>query len=140
MRGDQDGAAAPSERLARLYFELLGEGADPRMLDMLHSDVEIVLRKLGGPRTLRGKEEVADFLTDVPNAFPMLQTVADEFRAVDDERVVVQGRMRWMDHDRVLRDDPTVWALEFRDGLLYRSTPARSVAEAQAILATSAAS
>jgi hypothetical protein len=28
-----------------------------------------------------------------------------------------------------------IWALEFRDGLLYRSTPAHSVVEAEALLA-----
>jgi hypothetical protein len=31
-----------------------------------------------------------------------------------------------------------IWALEFREGLLYRSTAARSVSEAQAILARGA--
>jgi hypothetical protein len=39
-----------------------------------------------------------------------------------------------MDEDRILRDDPVVWALEFRDGLLRRSTPTHSVAEARALL------
>jgi hypothetical protein len=62
------------------------------------------------------------------------ETAAEEFHAIDDERVVVEGRMRWMDHDRALRDDSMFCALEFRDGLLYRSTPARSSSEAHAIL------
>jgi ketosteroid isomerase-like protein len=139
MRGHQEAAEPPSERLARLYFELAGEGGDPKMLDVMHPDVEILLRKLGGPRTLRGKEEVADFLFDLHESFPMFQSVAEAFRVVDDERVIVEGRMRWMDDDRVLRDDSMIWALEFRDGLLFRSTSARSVAEAHAILAASAA-
>jgi len=39
-----------------------------------------------------------------------------------------------MDNERVLRDDPMIWALAFRDGLVWRSTPAYSVAEAEAIL------
>jgi hypothetical protein len=45
-----------------------------------------------------------------------------------------------MDDERVLRDDPMIWALQFRDGLLFRSLSARSVIEAQAILAAGAAS
>jgi hypothetical protein len=49
--------------------------------------------------------------------------------------VVVEGRMRWIDEERILRDDPVIWALEFRDGLLVRSLTAQSVLEAQALLA-----
>jgi hypothetical protein len=45
--------------------------------------------------------------------------------------------MRWMNEDRILRDDPVILALEFRDGLLFRSTPAQSVLEAQAMLSAS---
>lgn len=104
------------------------------MLEIMHPDVEIILRKLGGPRTLRGKAEVARFLDELPEMFSVYQAVAEEFQAVDDERVVVEGRMRWMADDRVLRDDSMFWALEFRDGLLFRSTPARSPSEAHAIL------
>ena len=62
------------------------------------------------------------------------ETHPDVFRPIDEERIVVEGRMRWMDDERVLRDDPMIWALEFRDGLLYRSTPAHSVLEAEALL------
>lgn len=105
------------------------------MLEIMHPDVEIVLRKLGGPRTLRGKHEVARFLDELPERFSVYESVAEEFRSVDDDRVVVEGRMRWMDDNRVLRDDSMIWALEFRDALLFRSTAARSVTEAQAILA-----
>ncbi len=43
--------------------------------------------------------------------------------------------MRWIDDDRVIRDDPIVWALEFRDDLLLRLVPARSAIEAETILA-----
>ncbi len=106
------------------------------MLDIMHPEIEVVLRKLGGPRTLRGKAEVAAFLDELPETFPVYQTVAEEFEPVDEDRVVVLGRMRWMDEERVLRDDSMIWALEFREELLFRSTPARSVNEAHAVLAT----
>jgi ketosteroid isomerase-like protein len=127
---------AVSERLAREYFALAGEGGSPRMLEIMHPDVEIVLRKLGGPRTLRGKAEVEAFLEELPSLFSVYETVAEEFQPIDDDRIVVQGRMRWMDDERVLRDDAMIWALEFRDASLYRSTPARSVNEAHTMLAT----
>jgi ketosteroid isomerase-like protein len=135
MADDNAGAQSPSERAARLYFELVSESGDPRVLDLLHPDVVFHLRKLGGPRTLHGKEEVARFLEELPERFPVYQSFAEEFRVVDEDRVIVEGRMRWMDNDRVLRDDSVIWALEFRDGLLYRSTTARSLSEAHAVLA-----
>jgi hypothetical protein len=41
------------------------------------------------------------------------------FSALDEERIVVAGRMRWIEDERVIRDD---WAIEFRAGLLPRSS------------------
>jgi hypothetical protein len=41
-----------------------------------------------------------------------------------------------MDDERVLRDDPRGWALEFRDGLLIRSVPVHTVSEAELILSS----
>ena len=43
--------------------------------------------------------------------------------------------MRWIDDERVIRDDPAVWAMEFRDGLVLRFLPARSALEAETLLA-----
>jgi ketosteroid isomerase-like protein len=138
MGEGQGSAEPPVVRLARRYFELAGDGADPGMLELVHPNVEIRIRKLGGRRTLRGKDEVAAFLEEVPTRFPVLESVAEEFKPVDEDRIVVEGRLRWMDEERVLRDDPMIWALEFRDGLLFRSTSVRSVSEAHAILAVDA--
>ena len=81
---------------------------------------------------LRGREEAEAFLDEIADEF--VELVADECRPLDDERVVVEGRRRTIDDERVLRDDPMILAMVFRDGLLWRSTPAESVAEAEAIL------
>ena len=62
------------------------------------------------------------------------ETVAEIYRPLDEDPIVVEGRIRWSDEERVLRDDPMIWALEFKDGLLYRSAPAQSVLEAEAML------
>jgi len=56
------------------------------------------------------------------------------YQALDDDRIVVEGRIRWIDDDRVIRDDPVTWAMEFRDGLLIRAIPARTLVEAETIL------
>lgn len=120
-----------SERLARRYFSLYARGETERLLELVHPDVEIVLKSAGG-EVLRGRDAVAAWLGETASRFH--ETHPDVYRPVDDERVVVEGRMRWMDEERVLRDDPVIFALEFRDGLLFRSTPAQSVLEAHALL------
>jgi ketosteroid isomerase-like protein len=126
------------ERLARLYFALAREGDVPKLLDLLDPDVQITLKTRGG-RVLRGREEVASYLDELAETRLVYETTEERYHVVDDDRVIVEGRVRWMDEERVLRDDPVTWAIEFRNGLLLRSTPARSVGEAQAILATGAA-
>jgi hypothetical protein len=98
---------------------------------MVHPDVEIVLKSAAG-EILRGRDAVAAFLEETAARFH--ETHPDVFRPLDDERIVVEGRMRWMDEDRILRDDPVIWALEFRDGLLFRSTPTQSLLAAHALL------
>jgi ketosteroid isomerase-like protein len=121
-----------SERLARRYFALDARGEIERLLELVHRDVEIVLKSTAG-EVLRGRDAVAAFLEATASRFH--ETHPDVYRPLDDERIVVEGRMRWMDEERILRDDPVIWALEFRDGLLFRSVPTQSVLEAQAILA-----
>jgi ketosteroid isomerase-like protein len=127
----ESGGTRESERLARRYFTLYARGETERLLELVHPDAEIVLKSAGG-EVLRGRDAVARFLDETAGRFH--ETHPDVYRALDDERVIVEGRMRWMDEERVLRDDPVVFALEFRGGLLYRSLPATSVLEAQALL------
>jgi ketosteroid isomerase-like protein len=131
----EDGTVPPeSERLARLYFELARRADTAKLLELLHPDIEISLKSRSG-ETLRGREDVARYLSELSEARSMMESTAERFRVVDDGRVIAEGRLRWMDENRILRDDPVVWALEFREGLLLRSTPTRSVGEAEAILA-----
>jgi ketosteroid isomerase-like protein len=124
-----------SERLARRYFSLFQRGETARVLELVHPDVQIVLKSVRPGDVLRGREAVAEFVDDIGGRF--YESQPDVFRPIDDERIVVEGRMRWMDEEHVLRDDPMIWALEFRDGMLYRSTPAQSVVEAEALLSGS---
>jgi ketosteroid isomerase-like protein len=129
-----DRGVVESERLARRYFALSRHGAMQEVLDLIHPDVEIVLKSTRPGEVLRGRQDVVEFVDEISGK--VYESVAEVFRPVDEIRVVVEGRLRWMDDERVLRDDPMVWALEFRDGLLWRSTPAHSVLEAEAIFAS----
>ena len=91
--------------------------------------------KTEGDEWLQGADAVARFLDRRADA-PIYEAIDELYHPFDDERVVVEGRLRWMEErDRTLRDDAAIWAMEFRGGLLYRSVAVRSVAEAEAVLA-----
>ena len=120
-----------SERLARRYFGLFGSSVDETMLEIVHPEIELVLKTRPGD-VLRGREAVAEFVREIADRF--YEAVADVYRPIDEHRIVVEGRMRWTDDDHVMRDAPIVWALEFRDGLLVRSVPAQTALEAESIL------
>ena len=124
-----------AERLARRFFALHQQGETARMLDLVHPEVEWVLMTIRPGEVLRGRDEARVFLDEIADEF--IELVAEEFTPVDGERVVVEGRRRTIDDDRILRDDPMILALVFRDGLLWRSTPAQSIAEAEALLSGS---
>jgi hypothetical protein len=124
-----------SERLARLWFEA---GRDPdfprRLKELLHPEIAVALKTEDG-EWLRGADAVAGFLDRRAGA-PVYEATDEVYHPLDEDRVVVEGRLRWMEErDRTLRDDVAIWAMEFRDGLLYRSIAVRSVAEAEAVLA-----
>jgi hypothetical protein len=104
------------------------------MLDLIHPEIEMTLKARRPGALLRGRDEIAAFVYEIAGSF--YETHPEVFRPLDERHIVIEGRVRWMDDDRVLRDDPMIWALEFRDGLLIRSTPAGSVTEAEAILGT----
>jgi SnoaL-like protein len=120
------------ERLARRWFSLVASGDFERLTEMLHDDVRLVSRVKAGT-VVEGREDAARFIQETV-ATRLYEASADVFTPIDESRVVVEGRMRWIDEDRVIRDDPVVWAMEFRDGLLLTFLPARTTIEAEAVL------
>jgi hypothetical protein len=85
---------------------------------------------------VEGREAVTRFIQETVAA-SLYEVAPDVYMPLDDERVIVEGRMRWIDEERVIRDDPVVWALEFRDELVFRFIPARTPIEAETILLAS---
>jgi ketosteroid isomerase-like protein len=128
-----ENGTANSERLARRCFSLLARGEAEQIAELMHPEVEIVTTFLRPGEVLRGRDAVLGFVERARGHFYEPHT--DVFRPVDEDRIVVEGRIRWLDDDRILRDNPVIWAMEFRDGLLFRSAPAQSVLEAEALLA-----
>jgi len=122
-----------SERLARRWFAAVASAEFEQLQELVHQDVQLV-SKIRTGAVVEGRDDVARFIREsiAPNLY---EAVTEVFTVLDDERVVVEGRMRWIDDERVIRDDPVVWAMEFRAGLLLRFVPARSVLEAETMLA-----
>ena len=121
-----------SEQLARRFFSTLEERAFDQLGDLLHDDV-VVVSKLRPDVVMEGKDEIVRFIQEaLPDTFYDAAPAA--YAPIDDARIVVEGRIRWIDDDRVIRDDQVMWAMEFRDGLLYRYFPARTRIEAETIL------
>src|SRR5262245_22451524 len=124
-----------SERLARRWFGAVTRGAFDELPEFLHEDVELV-SKIRTGTVVHGREDVARFIADAvaPNLY---EAAVEVYTPLDDERVIVEGRLRWIDEDRIIRDDPVVWALEFRDELLVRFAAARSTLDAEGVLGVS---
>jgi ketosteroid isomerase-like protein len=121
-----------SERLARRWFAAVARAAFDELSDLVHEDVELV-SKIRAGTVVRGRDAVEEFIRQA--VAPSLYDAAIEiYTPLDDERVVAEGRLRWIDDDRVIRDDPVVWALEFRDELLLRFVSARTILEAETVL------
>jgi ketosteroid isomerase-like protein len=124
-----------SERLARRWFAIIQRGAFDELEELVHEDVELVSKVRPGT-TLHGRADVITFIEKevAPNLF---EAATEVFTPLDDERVIVEGRLRWIDGERVIRDDPVIWAVAFRDELLLRFIATRTLLEAEAILAIS---
>lgn len=114
----------------------MDERAFDQLGDLMHEDV-VVVSKIQPGVVLEGRDVVERFLQETL-ADSLYEATTSMFLPLDDDRIVVEGRIRWIDDERVIRDDPVTWAMEFRDGLLVRFIPARTQVEAETILATPA--
>jgi hypothetical protein len=127
-----EAGALESERLARRWFAAIQAGSLDALSELVHERI-VVVSKIRPGVVLEGRESMEVFVAETLSG-SLHEVVADVFRPLDESRVVVEGRMRWIDNERVIRDDPVVWALEFRDGLLLRFQPTRSAIEAETLL------
>lgn len=123
-----------SERLARRWFELVEQGALDQLVELVHPDVVLVSKVRTGV-VVEGREDFARFVEETLTR-SLYHAAADVYRPLDERCVVVEGRLRWIDDEQVMRDDSVTWALEFEDDLLVRFVPARTPLEAETILAT----
>jgi len=121
-----------SERLARRWFSTLEERAFNRLGELVDDDV-VVISKMQPGLVLEGKAAVVRYMHETLSD-SLYETSTTTFLPIDDIRIVVEGRIRWIDEERVIRDDAVNWAMEFRGSLLARLVPARTRIEAETIL------
>lgn len=110
----------------------MDERAFDRLVELVHEDV-VLVSKIQPGVVLEGRTEVVRFVEETL-AESLYEATTSTYQPLDDDRIVVEGRIRWIDEERVIRDDPVTWAMEFRDGLLVRFIPARTQVEAETIL------
>ena len=110
----------------------MDERAFDRLGELVHDNV-LLVSKMEPGLVLEGKGEVAQYVQETL-AGRLHEATTSAYLPLDEERIVVEGRIRWIDEERVIRDDPVTWAMEFRDGLLLRFVPARTQVEAETIL------
>lgn len=121
-----------SERLARRWFSLVERRAFEQLGDLVHPSV-VLVSKIRPGLVVEGKDAFVRFVEETL-AQSLHEALATTYRPLDEEQVVVEGRIRWMDDEHVLRDDPVTWAMAFEEGLLTRFISARSLVEAEAVL------
>jgi hypothetical protein len=130
---DHAGEILSSERLARRWWGLVHERAFEQLGELVHDDV-VAVSKIQPGVVLEGRDDVVRFVEQTL-ADSLYEATTSAYFPIDDDRIVVEGRLRWIDEERVIRDDPVTWAMEFRGGLLVRMVPARTQVEAETILA-----
>jgi hypothetical protein len=108
------------------------ERAFDRLGELVHEDI-VLVSKIQPGVVLEGRGDVVRFVEETL-AESLYEATTSTYQPLDDERIVVEGRIRWIDEERVIRDDPVTWAMEFREGLLVRFIPARTHVEAETIL------
>jgi len=110
----------------------VAEHAFDQLADLVHDEV-VLVSKIRPGLVLEGKREVVQHVQD-ELAEQLYEATTNAFLPIDEDRIVVEGRIRWIDDERVIRDDPVTWAMEFRGGLLARFIPARTRVEAETML------
>jgi hypothetical protein len=131
---EREGEIRECERLARHWWAIVDERSFDRLGELVHEDV-VLVSKIQPGLVLEGRSEVVRFVEETL-AESLHEATTSAYLPIDDDRIVVEGRIRWIDEERVIRDDPVTWAMEFRDGLLVRFVPARTQVEAETILGT----
>ena len=121
------------ERLARAMFGNSGSGKHEANFELLHPDAEIQ-PSFDPSQHLSARELRKHALTgEAPHA---VESRGEVYHPLDDERIIVEGQVLLTRSGGGWDYRPTVWAVVFRDGRLYRSWCVKTTLEAEALLAS----
>lgn len=114
--------------LARHVFEIANR--DPMKLGpLLHPDVDVEFAHAPG-RIVHGRDDVMAVVEDEIVVMAVHEAMPRSFHPIDDDRIVIEGRLRWSSRGGGFRDSHAVWALAFDHGLLRTARRAGSLEEA----------
>jgi hypothetical protein len=121
-----------SETLARRMFRHVEHGEHPLVAAFIHPDARII------PVTAPVERDAAGIREYIEVSVPKLiyrDVRAFCYEPVTDDRIAVQGQLRWELEEGGFRIFTATWALVFKDGLLFRSWPCDSLEAARRELA-----
>ena len=122
---------------ARKAYRALATRDEERLRELCHPEVEIEVptaTAAGRTRPYHGFEGIGEYLADVDRVWDELELRPHEFVEVGQHRVVVLGRVITR-RGRTRNDLPSVWVLEFSDGLVRRVNVFSDAAQVAASLA-----
>jgi ketosteroid isomerase-like protein len=113
-----DPVASPHESLIRRAFHALDQRDLEALTELADEAVEIltVTGALSGrTEPYRGHAGLAQYIDDLASTWRRLELHPQQFHALDEERVLVLGRVRaW--HERGFLDSSNAWLWTIRDG------------------------
>ena len=116
-------------QLVRKMFRLRAEGDIEETVAYFAEDAENL--PITTDRTLRGRDEIRNFLQDTAAAGMVLETSTFRFEANDQGQVAVFGRLRVRGPEGI-KDTPAAWIYTIADGEVVRAEGFKSQADAEA--------
>lgn len=99
---------------------------------LVHPEAQIT--PLMKPNEVFNADEIRGYASEATRT-PYHEVTALEYEALDDDRVVVRTQVRWsLDDGMGFRIFEAAYAMVFKDDLLYRSWPAKDLAEGAKLL------
>ena len=121
------------ERLIRTVFDRAAAGRNMLLPDMVHEQA-LVMPHVDPPVALT-RDEIIRFVDQHQRATPMYEAHAHEIKQIEPGRFIVVGRIR-MSRGSGFADTEAAWAIEVKDGKLFRVKGTSTADQALTILRT----
>jgi hypothetical protein len=119
------------ERLIRTVFDRAANGRAMLSADLVHEDAIVIPHS--DPPVAFTRDEILAFVELHLHDSPMYEAHAQEIQHVGEGRFVVAGRIR-ISRGAGFADTPSAWAIEVKDGKLFRVKGTSTAEQACAVL------